>query len=99
MKVKVEKKLHIAPCLNNPAGTLPQAFARAVRDVRGKKPVFSVNRGFTDMHFFSIDGRLPAVGYGVKGQGVHAIDERVSIQDLLTTARVYAAFMTGWEGD
>jgi len=36
---------------------------------------------------------MPGVGYGPRGKGAHGINERVSISDLVKTAKIYATFM------
>ena len=94
LTVDVNTTLRIEPCVVEPENPLPQAFARAVRTVRHQPIKFSTTTGFTDLHFFVEDGGMPGVGYGPHGEGAHGIDERVSISDLVQTAKVYAVFMT-----
>lgn len=93
VKVRVHTRLRIDPCVAQSTGTLPQSFARAVQRVRRRASVFSATRGFTDLHYFVAEGGLPGIGYGVKGEGAHGIDERVGVRELVQTARVYAEFM------
>jgi succinyl-diaminopimelate desuccinylase len=99
LKVDLARLLAIEPCYVDPSGDLPQAFGRSVRAIHKTKPGFSVNSGFTDMHFFVKDGKVPTLGYGPGGRNCHAIDEAVRIKDLLTCAKVYANFLTAWPGD
>ena len=54
---------------------------------------FRITTGFTDLHYFVVDGGLPGIGYGVKGENAHGNDERVRIRDVALTARTYAEFM------
>jgi len=98
LRVDLKRLLGIEPCLVDPAGDLPQAFARAVETVRRTSPKFSITRGFTDMHFFAKDAGIPTIGYGPSGRGAHAIDERARIADLVSCAKVYARFLAEWEG-
>ncbi len=93
LRMRVSRLLGIEPCQVDPADPLPGEFAEAVRRVRGGSVNFSVNRGFTDMHFFASDGKIPTIGYGPGGRGAHAIDEAVRVKDLLATAKVYARFL------
>ena len=72
---------------------LPRALARSVRHVRRGATGFRVTAGFTDLHYFIEDGGIPGIGYGVGGQRVHGIDERVRVRELVQTARTYAHFM------
>lgn len=99
LKVSLARLLAIEPCYVDPAGDLPQAFARSVRAVHRGKPGFSVNSGFTDMHFFVNEAKVPTLGYGPGGRNCHAIDEAVQIKDLLACAKVYAHFLTDWAGE
>ena len=93
LKVDVNATLGIEPCVVEPEHPFPQAFARTVRSIRCHPIQFSTTTGFTDLHFFVEDGGMPGVGYGAHGQGAHGVDERVSISDLVKTAKVYATFM------
>ena len=98
LKVSLSRLLAIDPCHVDPAGVLPQAFARAAQAVQGGKVGFGMTAGFTDMHFFARDGKIPTIGYGPGGRNYHAIDEAARIKDLLTCAKVYAKFMAEWDG-
>ena len=91
--VGVHTRLRLDPCLEAAEGVLPQAFARAVQRVRRRASAFSATRGFTDLHYFVAEGGLPGIGYGVKGEQAHGVDERVGVRELVQTARVYAEFM------
>ena len=93
MKVDVSSMLRIDPCVVEPEHHFPQAFARAVRSIRRRPIKFSTTSGFTDLHFFVEEVGLPGVGYGPNGQGAHGMNERVSVSDLVKTAKVYATFM------
>ena len=85
--------LQIEPCVVDAEHALPQAFAQAVQAVRRRAAGYRLSSGFTDLHYFAIDGGLPGIGYGVKGERIHGIDERVRVRDLVLTARTYAEFM------
>ena len=93
--VKVETKtvMSIDPCTVDPIGLLCKSFGSAVGSVRRSKVHFGVTSGFTDLHYFAVDAGIPAVGYGVKGEGIHGVDERVRIDELIMTARIYGEFI------
>jgi len=93
VRVAVHTRLRLDPCLVEPEGELPRAFARAVQSVRRRTASFGATRGFTDLHYFVAEAGLPGIGYGVKGEQGHGVDERVGVRDLLQTSRVYAEFM------
>lgn len=99
LRMSVKQLLAIEPCFVDPAGDLPQAFARAVKVVHRGKTGFGITRGFTDMHFFARDGSIPTIGYGPSGVKAHAIDERTRLADLLQCAKVYTRFLTDWAGE
>ena len=92
-KVNVQAPLRIEPCVVDPQISLPQAFAQAVQTVRRHPVSFRATTGFTDLHYFVEEGRMPGIGYGPKGEQGHGIDERVKVRDLVQTARIYAEFM------
>jgi len=93
VRCRVERQLRIDPCVVDQEETLPVAFSGAVQSVRRHAVAFRVTSGFTDLHYFVHDLGLPGVGYGVNGQNVHGVDERVRSRDLLQTSKVYAEFM------
>ena len=93
LRVEVNTILSIAPCIVDVGHPFVQAFGEAVRVVRERPPSFSATSGFTDLHFFVVDGGLPGVGYGVDGESAHGVDERVSITDLVAVAKIYATLM------
>lgn len=77
--------------------SLPQSFLESVKEHRPNAH-FGMTSGFTDMSFYANEAGIPCIGYGVQGKYTHGIDECVSIEDLLTTAKIYAHFLTTWEG-
>ena len=93
LKYQVRPCLAIDPCVVDPGHPLPRSFARAVQAVRRHAAGFRSTSGFTDLHYFVEDGGVPGIGYGVQGQNGHGVDERVKVQDLLQTSRIYAEFM------
>lgn len=95
LKTEVSTTLALAPCVIGHLEPLPQAFAEAIRKVRGGRPKFGTTPGFTDLHYFVEDGKMRGIGYGTGGKGVHGIDERVKVSDLVATAKVYASFLAG----
>jgi len=95
LKVKVKPTLRIEPCLVDPAHPFVQEFARAVRTVRRNPVQFVPTTGFTDLHFFVEEGKMPGVGYGARGKGAHGVNERVRISDLIKMTKTYAMFMVG----
>src|SRR5699024_11021903 len=74
---------------------LAQGFLEAIRTERPNAN-FGMTTGFTDMSFYANEGAIPCIGYGVAGKNTHGIDECVSIEDLVTTAKIYAHFLTNW---
>ena len=90
---RVAVPLRIEPCVVDADHALPRAFARAVQAVRRRAAGYRLSSGFTDLHYFAVAGGLPGIGYGVKGERIHGVDERVRVRDLVLTARTYAEFM------
>jgi succinyl-diaminopimelate desuccinylase len=93
VKMDVDVFQRIDPCVSDPASEFHAQFAEAVRVTRKRKPKLSVVNGFTDLHWFVHDLGLPGIGYGPGGEGGHGVDERAKIEDLISTAQVYARFM------
>lgn len=67
-------------------GPFVAMVADAVEAETGKRPALSTTGGTSDARF--IKNYCPVVEYGVVGQTMHQIDERVAIADLVTLERV-----------
>ncbi|MDA1190245.1 MAG: ArgE/DapE family deacylase [Candidatus Poribacteria bacterium] len=93
LKMEIRRTLAIEPCVVDTTDPFCLAFLKTVKDVRGTEPAFSVTTGFTDLHFLVEDGKRPGVGYGPKGNGAHGANERVDLNDLIVTTKIFARFM------
>jgi len=97
--ITIEKVSENYPCFRDPGHPFFTSMAASVRRVRGGRPVFYVSTGFNDMHFFAEHRRVPTLGYGPVGFHPHAVDERVRVADLVTTAKIYADLLTTFAGE
>jgi len=66
----------------------------AIETVVGRRPGLSTNGGTSDARF--IKDWCPVVEFGLVGQTMHQVDERVAVADLETLTRVYEAFLRRW---
>jgi succinyl-diaminopimelate desuccinylase len=78
--------------------TAPGAFVAMVTDAveaeTGKRPALSTTGGTSDARF--IKSYCPVVEYGVVGQTMHQIDERVAVADLLALERITHRLLTSY---
>jgi succinyl-diaminopimelate desuccinylase len=68
-------------------GPFTNAVARAVEEVTGRKPELSTTGGTSDARF--IKNFCPVVEFGLVGQTMHAIDERVPVSELVALTAIY----------
>jgi succinyl-diaminopimelate desuccinylase len=68
-------------------GPFTELVAKAVKDVTGRKPALSTSGGTSDARF--ITHYCPVVEFGLVGQTMHAVDERVPIADLRALTAIY----------
>jgi len=68
----------------------------AVASVTGRKPKLSTSGGTSDARF--IKDYCPVVEFGLVGQTMHAIDERVPVKDLQTLTTVYRKILENYFG-
>jgi succinyl-diaminopimelate desuccinylase len=68
-------------------GPFTELVADAVAEVTGRKPELSTTGGTSDARF--ITDYCPVVEFGLVGQTMHAIDERVPIADLRALTAIY----------
>ncbi len=73
--------------------TLSGAYAR----LHGERPVALATTATTDARHFVRMG-IPAVCFGPRGEGIHGIDERVSLRSVLESAQVLGLFIRDWCG-
>ena len=72
-------------------GTLTALLADAIRDETGRAPELSTSGGTSDARF--IKDVCPVVEFGLVGQTMHQVDERVAVADLEALTRVYRTFL------
>jgi succinyl-diaminopimelate desuccinylase len=73
---------------------LIDAFAGSVAAVTGRRPELSTSGGTSDARF--IKAYCPVIEFGLVGQTMHMIDEKVALSDLETLTRIYQRFLTDW---
>ncbi|ODN70345.1 succinyl-diaminopimelate desuccinylase [Methylobrevis pamukkalensis] len=73
------------------APDLVQTLSAAVARVTGRTPELGTGGGTSDARF--IKDYCPVVEFGLVGDTMHQIDERVPVQDLRTLAAIYRQFL------
>jgi succinyl-diaminopimelate desuccinylase len=68
-------------------GPFTALVSNAVKDVTGRKPKLSTSGGTSDARF--ITHYCPVVEFGLVGQTMHQVDERVPIADLRALTAIY----------
>jgi succinyl-diaminopimelate desuccinylase len=70
-----------------PPGAFVETIADAVEAETGRRPALTTTGGTSDARF--IRNHCPVVEFGLVGQTMHQVDERVSVADLETLTRIY----------
>jgi succinyl-diaminopimelate desuccinylase len=68
-------------------GPFTDLVARAIEETTGVRPKLSTSGGTSDARF--IKDACPVVDFGLVGATMHAVDERVAVDDLEALSRVY----------
>ena len=68
-------------------GPFTDLVAAAVEDVTGRRPALSTSGGTSDARF--IKTICPVVELGLTNATIHAVDERVALEDLERLERIY----------
>ena len=68
-------------------GPFTDLVAAAVKDVTGRTPSLSTGGGTSDARF--IKAACPVVELGLVNATIHAVDERVKLDDLEALSRIY----------
>jgi succinyl-diaminopimelate desuccinylase len=77
-------------------GPFTELVAQAVSEVTGRKPELSTSGGTSDARF--ITQYCPVVEFGLVGQTMHAVDERVPIADLHALTAIYGKIIERYFG-
>lgn len=75
---------------------LVETLAASVAAVTGRRPQRSTSGGTSDARF--IKDYCPVVEFGLVGQTMHMVDERVALSELETLTRIYLRFLEDWFG-
>lgn len=70
---------------------LIDALSLAIEAETGRRPELSTSGGTSDARF--IKDYCPVVEFGLVGQTMHKVDERVAVADLETLTRIYERFL------
>ena len=76
-----------APVFVTKPGQFTELVAGAIEKVTGRKPTLSTSGGTSDARF--ITQYCPVVEFGLVGQTMHQVDERVAIADLRVLTVIY----------
>jgi succinyl-diaminopimelate desuccinylase len=77
-------------------GPLAKTLSDGIRAITGTAPEASTGGGTSDARFFK--AVCPVVEFGLVGQSMHQIDERVPLADLEQLTTIYRAFLDGFFG-
>ncbi|WP_313531205.1 succinyl-diaminopimelate desuccinylase [Shinella sp.] len=89
-----ERPSHVFLTRNN---SLIASMSGAVEAVTGRAPKLSTTGGTSDARF--IKDYCPVLEFGLVGQTMHMVDERVAVADLETLTVIYETFIQRWFGD
>jgi succinyl-diaminopimelate desuccinylase len=73
------------------AGPLSDCLTEAIRCITGRTPEFSTTGGTSDARF--IQAYCPVAEFGLVGQTMHKVDERVDLSDLAALTAIYRTFL------
>ena len=77
-----------------PPGPLSELMAKAVEQVVGRRPEFSTTGGTSDARF--IRAYCPVAEFGMVGQTMHKVNERVALADIARLTEIYERILDGF---
>ncbi|RUM02740.1 succinyl-diaminopimelate desuccinylase [Rhizobium chutanense] len=89
--VWADRPSHVFLTRNN---ALIASLSSAIESVAGQSPQLSTTGGTSDARF--IKDYCPVVEFGLVGQTMHMVDERVAVADLETLTAIYEIFIARW---
>jgi succinyl-diaminopimelate desuccinylase len=93
---RIRARIVWEPSNSNVFVTKPGPFTdlavSAIEEVTGRKPELSTSGGTSDARFIS--SYCPVIEFGLVGQTMHQVDERVPVADLEKLTQVYRGILT-----
>jgi succinyl-diaminopimelate desuccinylase len=80
-----------------PPGKVSQCLAGAIHQVTGREPELSTTGGTSDARF--IHAYCPVAEFGLVGQTMHKVDERVDLADIARLTAIYGGFLDRFFGN
>ncbi|MBV9860180.1 MAG: succinyl-diaminopimelate desuccinylase [Alphaproteobacteria bacterium] len=77
-------------------GRVSECLSAAIREVTGRTPELSTTGGTSDARF--IHAFCPVAEFGLVGQTMHKVDERVAVADIAGLSAIYARFLHAFFG-
>jgi len=77
-----------------PPGQLSEIMAKAIEQVTGRQPDFSTTGGTSDARF--IRAYCPVAEFGMVGQTMHKVNERVAVADIARLTEIYERMLDGF---
>ncbi len=74
-----------------PPGPLSDLIGKAVKAETGIAPELSTSGGTSDARF--VKDHCPVVEFGLVGQTMHAVDERVAVDQVVQLKAIYARIL------
>lgn len=97
---RIKARIVWEPSNSNVFVTKPGPFTdlavSAIEEVTGRKPELSTSGGTSDARFIS--SYCPVIEFGLVGQTMHQVNERVPVKDLERLTQVYRGILTRYFG-
>jgi acetylornithine deacetylase len=90
--------LQSEPCVYPTEGEFIQTLGRAHQEVTGSPLLGLAGTGTTDARYFTLYSDIPATCYGPVAGNIHAADEYVELDSIVTAAKTLALFLLDWCG-
>jgi succinyl-diaminopimelate desuccinylase len=81
-------------CFLTPPGPLSDLVARAVEAETGRRPELSTSGGTSDARFMK--DHCPVVEFGLVGRTMHAVDERVPVDQIRQLKAIYSRILANF---
>ena len=83
----------VQPTILNTKNSFFATFSECITRIKKVAVKPSIGGGFNDLFHFASHFKIRGCCYGVFGENMHGVDERVSLDDLVATSKVYASLI------
>jgi succinyl-diaminopimelate desuccinylase len=92
-KISISTIHKVKPTILQTENILFRTFSECIKRIKKESVKPTIGTGFNDLFHFALQFKIQGCCYGVFGENMHGLGERVNLDDLVKTSKVYAGLI------